>query len=295
MSDRHQPPHSEHPQDRGDGGSEEAFLYAIAKQPSADTPLNEADRAALHAWFAGEATFAEVERGKAAVRRSLSAQQLIMSLQLERAALASPPIPDRVSRAILRRTDHSGRKGIRDWLSLPALGRWQFAGLGAAVAVAVLLSFGLQLDDQGRTRPYRVATLSDRSVLAEPGGSIVRGLTSPSGTTPTVTPAPVTPSFIEVDVANPVLETLLGISQQAPVSPADPAILAAAKLLLPDQGEPLPVMIFDSDLQAFIRSGKAAELVVVRVYDLTNKANLAIARDLKLPPGSRSVFITGAP
>ena len=54
-------------------------------------------------------------------------------------------------------------------------------------------------------------------------------------------------------------------------------------------------MIFDRDLEALIRSGKAAEIVVVRVYDLSNQANLVIAQDLKWVQRLPWVFITAAP
>ena len=81
----------------------------------------------------------------------------------------------------------------------------------------------------------------------------------------------------------------------APWRSTAPAVAAAARALLQVQDEPFPVLIFDRDLEALIRSGKAAEIVVVRVYDLSNQANLVIAQDLKWVQRLPWVFITAAP
>lgn len=276
-------------------GGEDAFLYAVAKQPTGYTTLNEDECAALEAWFAGVATATQIERAKAAIRQNIAAKELLLSMQLQLAAQASPPVPDRISRAILRRAASGPRWSIRDVLHLPTLGRWQLAGLGAAVAAAVVLTVGLHPGDQGGAQRFQVAALSDRSVLGEAGGSVVRGLSAPTGGTSTGTLSGAPRSFVEVDVPTTILQALFGIGQQPTAKPTDPAVAAAARALLQVQQEPFPALIFDRDLEALIRSGKAAEIVVVRVYDLSSQANLVIAEHLKWPRGKPSVFITAAP
>ena len=293
MSDPRQS--DETPQDQAFGSAEDAFLYAVAKQPAGYTTLSDDERAALEAWFAGTATASEIEQAQAAVRQNIAAKEFVLSLQLQQAVAASPPVPDRVSGAILRRAASGRGWSVRDLLHLPTLGRWQLAGLGAAVAAAITLTVGLHSGDQGGAQRFQVAALSDRSVLGEAGASAVRGLSVPTGRTPVGTTAASGRSFIEVDVPKPILQALFGISQQPAALPTDPAIAAAARALLQVQDEPFPALIFDRDLEAIIRSGKAAEIVVVRVYDLSNQANLAIAQDLKRLPGPPAVFITAAP
>lgn len=293
MSDPRQP--DEIPHDHALGGGEDAFLYAVAKQPTGYTILSEDERTALKVWFAGTATASEIEQAQAAVRQNIAAKELLLSMHLQQAVAASPPVPARLSRAILRRAGYGHRWIIRDLLHLPTLGRWQLAGLGAAVTAAVVLTVGLYPSNQGGAQRFQVAALSDRSVLGEAGASVVRGLSAQTGRTPVGTTAALGRAFIEVDVPKPILQALFGISQQPTARPTDPAVAAAARALLQVQDEPFPVLIFDRDLEALIRSGKAAEIVVVRVYDLSNQANLVIAQDLKWAQGLPWVFITAAP
>lgn len=101
--------------------------------------------------------------------------------------------------------------------------------------------------------------------------------------------------FIEVDVPTSLLRALFDASPPTGAKPGDPAVAAAARSLLQLTGEPLPSLIFDQDLEAFVRSGKAGDIVVALVYDLTNAQNQVIAKDLRAPNDRQALFITFAP
>jgi hypothetical protein len=285
--------------DAHDGGAvdprdaaDEAFLFAVARNPARYEPLNDAESAAIGAWVHGAASAAETDLARSAIRRNLAAKEFVLSLRLDEAAAAGPPVPARVSKAILRQMAPAGAWSIGNFVGLPSIRNWQFAGLGAVAAAAIVTLIVIRHPNESDNVRFQVAALSDRSVLGDSDGWVTRGAKDAVPNAPPTGQIAAKLEFFECNVPVSVLRELFGVETQGDDALSHAALIEVAHLVRHTQENEQPSLIFDRDLEATVKGGIAADMVTLRVYDLTVPSNAILARALPAAAGTKVFFVT---
>ena len=258
--DNSQPPNGGGSDEHPYGGAGDAFLYAVAKHPSRYRTLTDAEITALSAWFAGSASAPEIDVARTTVRKNLAAKELLLSMQLERAAAAAPPVPDIVSRAILRSAAPQKSAGTFFGIEARKILGFLVVDLGAAF---------------GGLIPATAATRG--TVSSEKGGNS--------------RPTQEAFSFEEFDVPTTLLEELFHMR----IQDGDAASSALSRLkqaLLGTEHAEASSMILDAEVRRYILSTAASEFVALWCFDLENPANAELASAVSDPPHDKTILVT---
>ena len=268
--------------------SDEAFLFAISHVPQSRSPVTLAEEAAITVWSQGRASKDEEALSRAVIRNNLTAQEFMLSLRLEQAAAAAPPVPRRVSRAIQRQIGPSP-----GWhFSRSSVGKWQLAGVGAMAMAAIVLMVATHHPSEPTGGRFQVTSLSDRSILDEQSGSVTRGAT---GQAPAPKPTRAALEFSEFDVPLTLLKELFADGARRVSLKAAMELLRDLPALAHVAPDDLPGVKLDEKIEALVRSGASARMLTLRAYDLTNPANVALRQALQVSDTGKILFIALAP
>ena len=287
----------DHPPDPKDA-ADEAFLFALARVPTRYGEVTDIEAGAIAAWSQGRASPQEEELARTAIRANLAAKEFLLSLRLEQAAAAAPPVSAKVSQAILRRMAPPVRWNIRDFLRLPFTVNWQIAGVGAVAAAAILAIVVLKGPNEGSGLRFQVAALGDRSVLGGSGGTVTRGAQRGDARSPS---RGETLEWVEFDMSASSLRDVFAEGTNLRDERVSGMLAREGRSLSDGQDQKLLRIIFDRALEAEIRARDAGRLVTLRAYDLGLAANKPLTKDPDLARAisvagvGRIVFITMAP
>lgn len=279
------------PQDAAD----EAFLFAIARNPVHYEPLTDADNAALGAWINGAASPAEADLARSTIRRNLAAKEFVLSLRLEQAAGASPPVPARVSKAIVRRMAPPDEWRVGNFVGLQWFRNWRLAGLGAVAAAAIVMLVVIRHPNGPDGARFQVAALSDRSILGDSTATVTRGASRETRANPAAREKPNTLEFAEADVPTSTLRGLFADRTGAIDTEAAEALAKATGLSQSSQGSKRPRLIFDREIAKAVVASNAPRLTTLRIYDLTIPGNAILTRVLPDAGDIKAVFVTLPP
>ena len=296
--DKAQPNGSDRPDNGGGAGptspSDEAFLFAIAGQPKAATPLSVEQEALLDAWMSGSLDAERTRQAAQLIRTNKFARDFVLGQRLQWAASQGPPVPEALDRKILSRSRQVGAGPVVGWrVHLQRLGFWQVIGSAAAVTAAILafvFAEQLRLLPQPTTDKVQIAmaTLSNRSALVEGSEVVVRG-----GGTP---PASREKRYLaEVNIPTEALREAVSAASKASVSVAPPKLASVLQsLAILDKSSPTFV-ILDSQIGKELSRGTWASEALIRIYDLNAPQNLALRRQIANLPEERKKVLMLSP
>ena len=261
----------------------EVALFALAHRPQAYVPLTEAEINDLKAAVAGTLPASLSGSVRELLRRNAAAKEFVVSEQLLESANRKPPLPAHLSSRVLRRAQPAKET------SLPQRWRifsWRFAGLTTAVAGLALtvIVYGLN-----RSEPpdFTVAALDDYEILAD-SGTVTRG----GGAEHESGKARLHLNFFEVRVEQSELFAFFDNTQQDKDG-AEANVLAQLSTAA-HQTRDRPHFVFDAAIAPVLATDKD-EMITLRVYDLSDPANGALATLLHLSNFHDQYFVTLAP
>jgi hypothetical protein len=186
-----------------------AILLALSHRQRDSTPLSLDQEHLLDSWIAGGLPPIDADQAAELTKHNRFAVERILERRLISAANEGPGVPSTLAARVLRasRPPRRWTDGIFN-LQWPMLSGWQWSGLGAAVAIAVIAVFGFQFW-QAQLRPdqsFQIAmvTIEDRSVLSE-GARRTRGPQVPSPRTPSGKES-VKSRFRDIDIPTALLQ-----------------------------------------------------------------------------------------
>jgi hypothetical protein len=276
--------------------SDEAFLFAIGGRPKAAAPLSVEQEALLDAWVSGGVGTEQTREAAQLVRTNRFARDFVLGKRLQWAASQGPPVPEALSRKILADSRRQRAGPASGWRVHPQrFGFWQVMGSAAAVTAAILafvfagqlgrLPEQAALPEQTTDRvQIAMATLSDRSALAEVSDVVVRG-----GATP---PASSEKRYIaEVNIPTEALREAVSAASTGNISVAPPKLASVLQsLALFDKTSPTFVVL-DSEIGNDLSAGTWGNEALIRIYDLNAPQNMAIRKQIAHMPEGRKVLI----
>jgi hypothetical protein len=166
--------------------TDRAMLLALSHRQRDSTPLSFDQESLLDSWIARRLPPIEADRAAELTKHNRFAAERVLERRLISAAYEGPGVPSTLAARVLRasRPPRRGAGGIFN-LQWPTLSGWQWSGLGAAVAAALVIAvFGFQfwLAQLRPDQNFQIAmvTIEDRSVLAV-GARRTRGPIASSG------------------------------------------------------------------------------------------------------------------
>jgi hypothetical protein len=310
----------------------EVTLFALGHRPTAYRPLSDAEVSNLKAAVAGTLPAGLSGSVRELLKHNSAATEFVLSEQLLTVANRSVDVPARLSNRILgaaTRLERSGRRPVvraaPGGRYSPVFGSRRYGAMGAAAAaLAIAVAFhGLSLEQfkgtgdsksrkvaDKRTFPsmnrpsnpkFAVAVLDDHEILRT-GGTVTRGGAMPATVADTPQPpmtidaqpprqeAPPKPplKFVEIDVRKGLLVSFFAADQTGKQAEENTMIARLAGAL--DVGDKAS-FIFDAAIKPTL-IGDMQETLTLRVYDLTDPANSALASALRIEGPGKRFFVS---
>jgi hypothetical protein len=187
-----------------------AMLLALSHHQRDSTPLSLDQERLLDSWMADRLPPIDADRAAELAKHNVFAAERVLERRLISAANEGPGVPSALAARVLR-ASHPPRRSTGGIFNLQwlTLSRWQWSGLGAAVAaIAVIAVFGFQFwQQQSRVdQSFQIAMviIEDRSVLSD-GGRRTRGPQAPSPRTPAGEES-VKSRFRDIDIPTALLQ-----------------------------------------------------------------------------------------
>jgi hypothetical protein len=266
---------------------DQVMLAVLANRGRNAIVLSADQERLLDDWVAGGLAPEDAERAAMLVRQNSLAAERVLERRLQAAAQQSPPVPHDLTARVLKANAAAKAAPSGGWWR--SFGRWQWAGIVGAVALASIVAVvGVPLWQQtmqgGGSIQVAMATINDRNPLFEPFDIRMRG------------PGPQAPAvdqrFRDVEVPTSILK---GLSAAEAREPNTASREIEPYLSLSGDRRPAHV-ILDSALKAKIDASADGERTPVRIYDLEDPRAVDI-RPLvgPLPTGRRIYLLTLKP
>lgn len=266
---------------------DQVMLAVLSNRGREATVLSADQELLLDEWVAGRLAPGEAERAALLVKQNVLAAERVLERRLLEAAKQGPPVPQELTARVLKASPPPKASPAGSWWR--SFGRWQWAGIAGAAALAAIVAvvgvplWQQTLQDSGSIQVAMV-TINDRNPLFEPSDIRMRG--------PGPQPGPVVEQrFRDVEVPTGILK---GLSAAAASSRNAASREIEPYLSLSGDGRPSHV-ILDSALKAKIDASDV-ERMLVRIYDLEDPR----AGDIRplvgpLPKGRRIYLLTLKP
>lgn len=264
-------------------------MLAVLSNRGRDTTLLSADQERLlDDWVAGRLAPDDAERAAALVRQNALAAERVLERRLQAAASESPPVPQQLTAQILRASALPKASALGAWWR--SLGRWQWASIaGAAALASILVVAGMpvlqQMMSGGGPLQVAMVTINDRSPLFEASDLRMRGAGTPG--------PPAEPRFRDIEVPASVLKSVLSAAAtpSAAAREIEPYLPAAGDA----NGQPVRVVV-DAALREKVDDLQAGDRVAVRLYDLGDPRAADIRAAIgSLPERGRAYLLTVKP
>jgi hypothetical protein len=265
------------------GQPDEVALFALARRPRTYIPLTDAEISLLKAAVAGTLAIGLSDSVRKLLTDNAAATEFVMSEQLLANANRKPPLPARLSDRVLRSTQSAkGMAPSRRW-QIPS---WRFAGMATAAAGLVLTVsiYGL---NRSESPNFTVATLDNYEILAD-SGTVTRGGKA-ANEAGKAQPAL---NFIETEVERLKLMAIFDKDQRGK-SGVETIILSQLSTAIRRSAD-RPHFVFDAAIGPDLVTEKD-EAIALRIYDLSDPANRALATSLHLSDVHGQYFVSLAP
>jgi hypothetical protein len=266
---------------------DQVMLAVLANRGREATVLSADEERLVDDWVAGRLAPEDAARAELLVRQNALAAERVLGRRLQEAANQSPSVPQELTARVLKANAAAKASSSGGWWR--SFGRWQWAGIAGAAALASIVALvGVPMWQQpmqhGGSIRVAMATINDRNPLFESSDIRMRG------------PGPQAPAvdqrFRDVEVPTSILKGLSAAEGREPN-------IASREIepYLSPSGDRRPAhVILDSVLKARIDASEDGKRMLVRIYDLEDPRSTDI-RPLvgPLPTGRRIYLLTLKP
>jgi hypothetical protein len=275
-----------------------AMLLALSRRQRDITPLSLDQERLLDSWTDGHLPPADADRAAELTKHNTFAAERILERRLIAAASDGPGVPSTLAARVLRGSRKSrGTSGIFN-LQWRRLSRWQWSGLGVALAATIVVAvFGFQYW-QAQLRPdqrFQIAmvTVEDQSVLSG-GPRRTRGISNPPQSTDATRPENGAKSgqsyFRDVDVPTTLLQRAIA-SASAGKSVVEHIELMNYLRSQSDTFDNRARVLIESTLAGRLAKPDERPVIRVRVYDLDDPRAANIRSKIKPPEADAHLIL----
>ena len=264
---------------------DQVMLAVLSNRGREATVLSADQERLLDDWVAGRLAPDDGERAAALVRQNTLAAERVLERRLQAAASASPPVPQQLTAQVLKASAPPKASATGAWWR--SLGRWQWASIaGAAALASILVVAGMpvlqQMMSGGGPLQVAMVTINDRGPLFEASDMRMRG----TGAQP---PSPADQRFRDIEVPAGILKSVLSAA-------ATPSAAIAREInpYLPAPGDASgqPVrLVVDGALREKVDALPAGDRIAVRLYDLRDPRVADIRAAIGSLPSSGRVYL----
>ena len=265
------------------GQPNEVALFALARRPHTYIPLTDVEISVLKAAVAGSLPIGLSDSVRKLLTDNAAATEFVMSEQLLANANRKPPPPARLSNLVSRRAQSVNEIAASRRWQIPS---WRLAGIATAAA-GLVLAVSLYGLNRSESPNFTVAALDNYEILAD-SGMVMRGGQA-ANEAGRARPAL---KFIETEVERSKLMTIFDKDQHGK-SRVETSILAQLSTAVHRSGD-RPHFVFDTAIGPVLVSEKD-EAIALRIYDLSDPANRALAASLHLSDVHGQYFVSLAP
>ena len=262
------------------GQPNEVALFALARRPRTYIPLTDAEISVLKAAVAGNLPSGLSDSVRTLLTDNAAATEFVMSEQLLASANRKPPPPARLSNRVLHRAQSVKEIAPSRRWHIPS---WRLAGMATAAA-GLVLAISLYGLNRSESPNFTVAALDNYEILAD-SGMVTRGGKTASKAGPAL-------NFIETEVEQSMLMAFFDKDQHGRTGVETDVLsqLSTAILRRADR----PHFVIDAAIAPDLVIEKDKQ-IAVRIYDLSDPANRALATSLHLADVHDQYFVSLAP
>jgi hypothetical protein len=261
---------------------DQVMLAVLSNRGRDATVLSSDQERLLDDWVAGRLAPGDAARAAALVKQNTLAAERILERRLQTASSESPPVPQHLTAQILKASAPPKAAAPAPWWR--SLGRWQWASIaGAAALASILMVAGMpMLQRMMGSGPLQVAmvTINDRDPLFEASDLRMRGTTPPGPV--------IGERFRDIEMPTGLLKDLLATAGQAGSAPSrevERYLLGAGQTA----DHPIQVIVDSSLKQRLDVSDR--DRMPVRVYDLNDPRSANVKSLVGLPLGNKRAFL----